>query len=180
MATGADRAKAYRLRRLRNAGEDLSERESVWLQGYEDRAGQRAVAASERVVHVEERAIHAAQGDGANEAVALAALAKEEGRRLDTLTSTAVNALQRACDMYHRMLEGLLARAAQQDAIHLAMLSTVREHYLARVEAEAEAIQATSAQDATPEALLMQVLQQLQKGKPKHEKPAEPNGNSHA
>lgn len=146
---GADRAKALRIRRKLDVGGAVSPEDSAWLHDYEraqeENKRPRDVGASasrsRRTVVVDEEQEAASVGTGsAAEIAAAAAMTREEGRRIDTLTNTAVGALARACDLYHTMVEDLLARAQADAEVHRELLSSVRTHFIERTQAEAELI----------------------------------------
>jgi len=155
-----NRSKAYRLRARVKKGEQLRPEEVAWLDDY-DRAQRSSahygVSASERVVHIEERA--AAEGTGAAaETAAAAALAREEGRRVDYLVHAGMDCLVNACKLHETMTRTMLERLGQLEDVHLAMLGSVREHYIARTEAEAEAIKGGGQENAIVAALLERLL----------------------
>jgi hypothetical protein len=90
---------------------------------------------------LEER--QAAVGTGAAAEIAAAgAAAREEGRRIDYLTHTGIDALVKACDLHEKMARTLLERTTALEEVHLSMLDAVREQYLARTQAEVDAMQA--------------------------------------
>lgn len=156
-----NRKKAYSLRAKQNKGQELRPEEIAWLDDY-DRAqrmgASHGASASERVVHIEERA--AAVGTGtAAETAAAAALAREEGRRVDYLVHAGMDCLVKACQLHETMTRTMLERLAQLEDVHLAMLGSVREHYIARTEAEAEQIKQGGQQEALVGALLERLLQ---------------------
>jgi hypothetical protein len=117
---------------------------------------------------MEEAAESEASGTGAAAAAAAAALAaKEEGRRLDSLTVESVGALKEACAVYRDVCLTLKERTEVLEATHIAMLDAVREHYLARTEAEADAIREATGGDAITklaEQLLPHVIGGLKNG----------------
>lgn len=137
---GADRTRAHRIRARVKRGDAVEPIEAAWLSDYEQsQAGSMGASASRRVSYTEEE--HAAIGTGsAAEVAAAAALAREEGRRFDYLLTAGIDALMKACGMYKEMATIILARNQQMEDVHLGMLGSVREHYIKRVEAEADAI----------------------------------------
>jgi len=157
-----NRSKAYKLRARLRKNEQLSPEEIAWLDDYEraQRAGASVGAsASERVVHIEERA--AALGTGtAAEVAAAAALSREEGRRVDYLIHAGMDCLVNACKLHETMTRTMLERLGQLEDVHLAMLGSVREHYIARTEAEAESIKGGGQGEALVGALLERLLKQ--------------------
>jgi hypothetical protein len=142
---GAERVKASRIRKKRALEPELVDAdEAAFLDDYEDVEGGPldasgpvdASASTERVVHIEERKA-AAQGSHLHPD-AYAAVATATGLRADTLLRICTTALVEANNQYRLMTEHLLARTTQIESAHVAMLETVRENYLARIEAEAE------------------------------------------
>ena len=86
---------------------------------------------------------HAAVGTGdaakaAVESFGLAAMTREEGRRLDTIVGQGMNALVRACELHEKMAAVLLRERMQDSAQNRALMESVRVHFLARTEAEAD------------------------------------------
>jgi hypothetical protein len=157
------RNRAYRLRSKVRQKETLEPEDAAWLADYET-AQSVGASASSRTVHVEETQLAVGTGSAA-EAAAAASLAREEGRRLDYLTGAAIKALaasgeiiQRAADMYGRMTAAMLERNQQLEDVHLGMLGAVRENYLARTQAEVDAIQAQSKDGNVQDALLAALL----------------------
>lgn len=162
-ANPGNRTKAYRLRSKARKGDTVTPEEAAWLSDYEQAQahGQSfGASASERVVHVEERSAAVGTGSAA-EVAAAAALAREEGRRIDYLARSGMDALVKACDMYQRMAEAMLARTQALEEVHLAMLDSVRENYLARTQAEVDAIQNKEGEGGMQEALLGVLAQRL-------------------
>lgn len=121
----------------------VSPEEAAWLAAYEagrDGAGRDVGASSRRVVHVEE---HQAVGTGgAAEVAAAAAMAREEGRRLDHILDRSITMLTRAIEAYERMTASLLKERQSDAETHRALLDSLRTHFLARAEAEAELVRA--------------------------------------
>lgn len=96
-------------------------------------------ASSRKVVHMEEetRAVQAS-GDPVVIAAAMAAsTAREEGRRYDYLLDAAVGS-QRF------VIEQLLKRNGELERAQIAMMEAIREQYVARTQAEIDAMQATA------------------------------------
>src|SRR5215831_16276827 len=128
----ADRARAYRLRAKLRKGDALEPEDAGWLGDYEKRTGAGdasfGASASERTIHVEEKRVAVGTGSAA-EVAAAAALAREEGRRLDYLTKAAIDALvasaaqsREAAALYGLMVKDLLARTKALEEVHLSML----------------------------------------------------------
>lgn len=187
-ANASHRSKAYKLRTRVRAGHTLMPKDSKWLGDYE--AAQEAngagpdpafgASASERVIHVEERKAAVGTGDAAAHAAAAGAMVREEGRRLDALVQVAINTveaagkiIERAGAMYAQMAAHMLARNQQLEDVHLSMLDTVREHYIARVEAEGTAAKAGEGGDD----MMKQVMEMIQVANAlKRDRPAVSNG----
>lgn len=142
--TASERSKAYKLRAAQRRGVALDSVDQAWLDAYDERQRNGGVdvgaSATERLVHIEERAAAAGTGSAA-ETAAAAALAREEGRRIDYLTKAGMESLIHACTMYRNMADAMLARTQALEEVHLAMLDSVREQYLARTQAEIDAMQ---------------------------------------
>lgn len=171
-ASQSERSKAYKLRAKTRAGVILLPSEEDWLRDYEAKARARSApdwgaSASEKVIHVEER--HAAQGSGeaAAHAAAAAGIAREEGKRLDALiaqsisaTTAGMTALQRACELHQAMAESMLSDRIADRAEMRTLMASIREHYLARIDAEGAASKAQQ-QDGDPMTQILTVLQEL-------------------
>lgn len=150
----SDRAKAMIIRKKVRAKQPVSPEDAIWLADYEANQKQkdqygRSASKSRKVSYTEEETAAAAEGTGsAAEAAALAAVTREEGRRLDSIIDRGINALQRACDAWEKMTAALL-KERQADAVtHRALLESLRSHFLARAEAEADLIKAEAAHHA--------------------------------
>jgi hypothetical protein len=141
--SAADRSRAYRLRSRVRAGEELEPADAEWLANYES-ARNTGMSASRRVVSldIDEQSVSAGTGAAAAEAASAGAIAREEGRRLDYLSRVGIEAMSRACQLYERMASSLLERTKALEEVHLAMLDAVREQYLARTQAEIDAMHA--------------------------------------
>lgn len=152
----ADRNKAHRLRKQRASGE-IKEIDLLWLEKYEedtDGSGGRGPQAKEatnfgasqskKKVHREEtiEEEHQAVGTGSAAATAVgqALTAREEGRRLDSLFDKSIGALHEATEVYKAVCTTLLEREKVREETHQSMLEAVRDHFLARTEAEAELV----------------------------------------
>lgn len=145
----ADRTRAHRIRAKVKRNEAVEPVEAAWLADYE-KAQSMGASASRRVSYTEEE--HAAVGTGsAAEVAAAAALAREEGRRIDYLAKVGIDALVGACNMYKDMCQQLLQRTQQIEDVHMTMLGSVREHYIARTQAEADAMRTQAQADLAAE-----------------------------
>lgn len=153
------RARAYRLRAKLRRGDALETEDATWLNDYEkgtrsDDGPDIGASASSRTIHVEEKRLAVGTGAAA-ETAAAAAMAREEGRRLDFLTDSAAAALKAgtealvaaaaqsraACEVYKGIVVELNSRTQTLEEVHLSMLDAVREQYLARTQAEVDALQ---------------------------------------
>jgi len=140
---GPDYVRASRLRKRVTQGEELEEDDAAWFESYESAKGKQGrppinASASEKITYTEERS--AAQGDHPHP-IAYEGMVRAEGLRADTLLRIVADALIRVNDQYATMNAHLLQRTTAIEEAHVAMLHEVREHFLARVNAEAEAIQ---------------------------------------
>lgn len=147
---GADRQKATKLRVRAKAGV-ITAVESAWLREY-DRARDdskklpesprdtgRSASATKRISYTEEETAAAAEGTGtAAEVAAAGMVVREEGRRLDSIIDRGINALVEANKMHQAMNAALLAERQADAVIQRQLLESVRTHFLARTEAEAE------------------------------------------
>jgi len=126
----------------------VSPEDAAWLADYENRtaankAGDMGASASRsrKVSYTEEEQEAAAVGYGsAAEMAAGAAMVREEGRRIDNIVDRGINALVRAVETYDKMVAHLLKERQTDAALHRTLLESVRQHYIARTEAEAELI----------------------------------------
>jgi len=148
------RNRAYTLRKKSRRGEMLSEDESEWLGKYDAAQGtadaNRYKNAS-KSVHIEEHMTDAA-GDAAA-AAAMPKTSREEGRRLDYILDLMLRGQQQLLQGYERMNAQLLQRNQQMEEVHLSMLDAVREHYIARIDAEAELALNKEPEDDKPDLL---------------------------
>jgi hypothetical protein len=158
MATGkaphnaGDAAKAYRLRKAISRGETLKPIDRLWLDEYAHEHPQSPSASSSTptgrsrsgrkvsaTFDMEEAAEAEGTGEGPASIAAAAALqSREEGRRLDSLTVSAVGALEKAVETYRQICESLQAMLETYQTHHLDTLASVRDHYLARTAADSE------------------------------------------
>ncbi len=174
-ATSADRSKAYKLRAKLKGGLILLPSEEDWLRDYEAQlrakgAPDFGASASEKVIHVEERHAAVGTGEAASHAAAAGAMVREEGKRLDALIAQAtasmsagMTAMQRACELHQAMAENLLADRMADRAEMRTLMGSIREHYLARINAEgaAAAEAAKSANEGDPMTQILQMVQEL-------------------
>lgn len=142
------RVKAAKLRGRARAGLPLSTEEATELHDYEkDRGASRS--ASRKVSYTEEESAAQAEGTGsAAEAAAAGAMVREEGRRIDSLLTIGVSALQSAFDRVLKSNEQILDRNAKLEDAQIKMMEAVRTHYVARAQAEGDAILDAAERDA--------------------------------
>jgi hypothetical protein len=155
--TITDRRRASSLRKKLAAGESIDEGAAQWLASYEAQHPGSAgpdwgatQAKKSRVTYTEEHDETAAVGTGASASAALAhaAVAREEGRRLDSIVDRGIRALEAAVNTYEKITMAML-RERQQDAIvQRSLLESVRTHFLARAEAEGDLLRAQAEADA--------------------------------
>lgn len=136
------RTKASKIRTRIRAGAQVTPEEAAWLADYEEeqrRPKDVGGSRSERIINIEERSEAVGTGAAA-EVAAAAAMTREEGRRLDYLLQGSVNALMKAVETYKSVTETLLERTLAMEEVHMGMLGTIREQYIARTQAEVDAI----------------------------------------
>lgn len=146
-----DASKAYRLRKQIDRGEVLKPIDRLWLDEYDQEHPRSPKASAEAkgrsrsarkvsaTFDLEEAAEAEGTGEGPASIAAAAALqSREEGRRLDSLTVSAVGALEKAVETYRQICESLQAMLETYQDHHLDTLASVRDHYLARTASDAE------------------------------------------
>lgn len=167
-----DRAKAYRLRKADKKGE-LGPVDKLWLAEFDEEKekydrqrrqhGTISVGASKSKrrlrVELDEDQEAAGTGNAAATAAAGALLAKEEGRRLDFLTTESVAALKEACKVYRSICLSLRERTEILEETHVQLLMSVREHAIKRSEAETQLL--TQATDDPANSLLMMLASRV-------------------
>lgn len=161
-----NRTKASKLRRALEAGQTLQPIDKLWFDEYEASQkksnGQpknygKSRSARKIDLHVEEAAEAEGHGDAATPA-ALALQAREEGRRLDSLTTNSTIALKEACDVYKDMCLML------KDQVELMMTAVTesmimaRTEYLARAQVEAQLIGRENAERGNPADEMMMAI----------------------
>lgn len=156
-ASAGDRAKAYRLRKLRTSSK-LMPIDALWLADYEEKEERRTRSRAADVgasrsrsgrkvkFEMEEDAEAEAIGTGTAATVAAAAAlqVKEEGRRLDSLTIESVGALKEAVAVYRDVCLSMRRRMEALEDNHVEMLEAVRTQYLARTQAEINALESAT------------------------------------
>lgn len=164
-ANPGDRTKANRLRKAEKAG-TIGDIDRLWLADYNEKKAKNRTAEafgasrSERTIKVD---VHEkAEAIGTGSAAAAAALAaREEGRRLDFLTSESVSALKEACAVYKDVCLSLKERLEIIETAHVSMMEATRTSYLRSAELEAELATAVRSRegDADPsDGLLTEIL----------------------
>lgn len=150
----SERVRVSRLRSRAKAGLPLAPEEAVDLHEYEKARAESTGAsrsASRRVSYTEEEQAAEAEGTGLGaEAAAAGAMVREEGRRLDSILQIGVAALQRSNDVYHQMVTALLKRTENFEDSQVKMLTAMREHFLGRVQAEADLMNAGQEEKEDP------------------------------
>jgi hypothetical protein len=165
-----DRAKAYRLRK-RGKKEALANVDQLWLSEYDEKFEKRqhangtsknfGASRSARTIKldIDEQAESMGTGTAAAVAAGAALAAKEEGRRLDSLTINAVDALKEACGVYKDICLSMRERLEVLEGTHIAMLDSVRDHFIARTQTEAVLLQHQQEEKEDPAtALLVQMI----------------------
>jgi hypothetical protein len=186
-STPANRARAHKLRLKMRANGCLDEADSTWLAGYEEARAEvsegmrapRGASRARRVSYTEEEEEAASEGDTSG-ATYLAAgeIARQEGRRLDSMIGVSITAMARVSEMYEKMMGHLITRNHQLENAHIGMMNAYREHFLGRVEAEAELEVLKRAEDGDKDALtslaeqLLPVLLQQMPGAGPDDEPA--------
>jgi hypothetical protein len=176
-----DYVRASKLRKRVAAGKELPEDDAAWFESYEQAkkpVGRPSpvinASASEKITYTEERS--AAQGDHPHPA-AYESMVRAEGLRADTLLRISADALVRCNEQYATMMAHLLARTTAIETAHVAMLEAVREQFVARMEAEADAIQMQGMLEASGEgselAQLISYVMQAKAQKDAHERTPE-------
>ncbi len=131
------RVRAAKLRARARAGLPLSTDEATELHDYESaRSMGASKSGSRRVSYTEEEESAQSVGTGsAAEMAAAGAMVREEGRRLDSILTVGISALQRSNDVYFQMVQALLKRTENFETSQIKMMTAMREHYLGRIEA---------------------------------------------
>jgi hypothetical protein len=148
--TGAERAKATKLRTWAEAGRTLDPDDAEWLKGYEQErirvkeARGRSARKSHTVEYREtsDEAAAEGEGDGLTAAVAAqaAAMVREEGRREDNLARLGIEALIRSAEMNRNLTESFLKRQESLEKTLLTMMHGWRGEFIGRAQLEADQI----------------------------------------
>lgn len=135
----AARNRAYRLKKAIAEGGAVPPEDLTWLTEYEKGKQSRSAARSKKVTYSSEETESAASGDAAHLAAALAApqLAREEGRRIDSLIREATNATTNAnkmtlaaCEVMMKFATAILDRNGKLEQNNVAMLDTFRKSHI--------------------------------------------------
>ncbi len=160
-SSAAHRTKAYRLKKLVEKGEPIPSTDAEWFANYQEairrNAENKAESAfgskSHKVSFSEESSDVASMGEAAAIA-ASSAMAREEGRRYDNLMDRSILAMEKgnefmakACVMFSKMTEHCLSQSKSMMDTHIQILDSLREHHIARTEAESELIAAGVGQE---------------------------------
>lgn len=164
----AERVRASRIKAAIDKGQPIEPTELEWYEKeYLPSVNRRF---TERISHTEERDI--AEGDAANVDPAWM-IAREEGRRIDYLMGIAIKTAMDCNSMFQQMaLQNMQQNMVNQQAIN-ELLVSVREHFLARTEIEAQMMQMGQSEigqlmEALP--MLMQMFDKMKKRKEKKDK----------
>lgn len=186
--TGGEKARASRLRKLQQGG-TIGAPDALWLADYDERASKsKHFGASRSGRRVKLDITEAAESVGtgssaAAEAAGAALAAREEGRRLDSLTVNAVGALREAVATYRAVCLSMRNRLEVLEATHVAMLESVRDHFIARTEAEGEMTRQQQAEqmgDPATSMLLAMIAQRMGIALPGQPAPPTPRRNGAA
>lgn len=160
------RTRAFALRKAKRNGQALHETDALWLSDYEEKQKRKPGGATERGRSKAARRVRfeldeaaEAEGEGptaAAVAAGAALAAREEGRRLDSLTMNSVDALKEACAVYKDICLTLRDRTELLEETHIEMLLSVRAHFIAATEAESALVQKDA--EAKPEDQLLTML----------------------
>jgi hypothetical protein len=153
------RTKAYRLRAKVKEGDSLSGEEAAWLSDYEaaqrregPTAQARTAAKSRKLTHIEEESESASEAIAPPGSVAFvaasAAVAREEGRRLDFLASAGLSAFQAAFDRVLKMNQQLLDRNQSLEEAHVQLINAVTKGHMDLTAAQIETMQIEAEADA--------------------------------
>ncbi len=169
-----DRAKAYRLRKSLQRREKVADIDQLWLAEYEEKdpkarasEGSKHHGRSRSGRQIKFELQEAAESEGTGNAAAIAAgaalAAKEEGRRLDSLTINSVDALKEACAVYKDICLTLKERMEILEGTHIEMLQSVRGYYIHAMQAEGELIRRDSERENETDPATAMVVDMLAK-----------------
>ncbi len=156
----AHKQRAYRIRKQVENGSPISSEDAEWFASYDDAIrrnaeakvvnadGSMGASKNRKVSYTEEESAAIGMGEAAMIAASGAA-AREEGRRYDNLMDRAITAMEKgndfmakACLMFSKMTEHCLTQSKTMMDTHVQILDSLREHHIARTEAESELVAA--------------------------------------
>jgi hypothetical protein len=152
----ADRQRAYRIAKAVNEGASVPPEDLEYLAAYEKAKQARGASRSKKVTFTSEEMEAQGTGDAAM-AAALAApqLAREEGRRIDSLIRESTNASSAmakvalaACEMVMKFGGMVLERNGKLEANNIGMLDTFRKSHVEMTHAHAALIQQQAEHEA--------------------------------
>jgi hypothetical protein len=173
------KSRAHALRKAERAGQALHESDQLWLSDYDakverNKATPKAIAgevgasrsAATRSVRFELDEAQQAEAIGTGPTAAAIAAgaalqAKEEGRRLDSLTMHSIDALKEAVGVYKDICLMLHQRTEILEQTHVEMLMSVRAHFIAATEAEGALAQRDAEQKPEDQLLMGLIAQYL-------------------
>jgi hypothetical protein len=191
------RTRAHQLRKASRGGQTLHESDQLWLADYEEKQQRKRVAAvaapvetgrsksARRIdLQIEEAAEAEGTGPTAAAVAAGAALAaREEGRRIDSLSMHAVDALKEAVLVYRDICLTMRRRMENLEHAHVEMLETIRVRHIEATQLEANLVQRDA--EARPEDQMLTMLiakflnvppEMLPRAAPPPTRPTRPNG----
>jgi hypothetical protein len=157
----AHKQKAYRIRKMVENGSPISTDDAEFFAQYEEairrkaeeKVGDFGASKNRKVSYTEEETQAVGMGEAAMVA-ASAAATREEGKRLDSLMDRAITAMEkgndfmaRACMMFSKMTEHCLQQSKTMMDTHVQILDSLREHHIARTQAESELVAAGLAEE---------------------------------
>lgn len=155
--SAADRNRAYRIGKTIKEGGTPTAEDLEWYTDYNKAKQTRTAQRSKKVTFTSEEQESAAQGDPATMAAILAApqLAKEEGRRIDSLIREATNATTNAnkmtimaCEMVMKFAVAILDRNGKLEQNNIGMLDTFRKSHIEMTHATAALVQQQAEHEA--------------------------------
>ena len=142
-SNASDRNRAYRIAKGIKEGTSVPPEDLEWYAEYTKAKQTRAASRSKRVTFTSEEQESAATGDAAA-ALAAPLLAREEGRRIDSLIREATNATSNAnkmtlaaCELVMKFAISAFARNGELEKNNVAMLDTFRKSHIELTHAHA-------------------------------------------
>jgi hypothetical protein len=108
------------------------------------------------LVHVEEESENEAEAVGTGKAAEFAAagvMAREEGRRYDTLLQVAIGSMAKACALHEKMAETLLARSVEDAKVQRSLLAAFRDATIAEAQTSADLVAAQKPEEKDPDSM---------------------------